>query len=84
LGLHRIGFTPVPRKINLHGRALAGLAVDFHVTGRLPDEAIDLAEAKTRALADILGREERLERLLQGGFIHACAGVGYRDHDVLA
>ena len=49
------------RQVDLHRRALAGLAVDLHVAAGLLDEAVDLREAEAGALADILGGEERLE-----------------------
>ena len=70
-------------KIDLHGRAFADLAVNPNMPGRLAHEAVDLAQAETGALADAFGREERLECALQGGGVHAAAGVGDRDHDVL-
>ena len=49
------------RQVDPDRRAVAGLAVDFHVAARLLDEAIDLAQAEAGALAGLLGREERLE-----------------------
>src|SRR5581483_11396269 len=46
--------------------------------------AVDLAEAETRALADLLGREERLERALDHIRTHAFAGIGDREFDIVA
>jgi hypothetical protein len=51
---------------------------------RLPHEAIDHGEAEPRALADLLRGEERLEHLFQHLAGHADAGIGDRDHHVLA
>ena len=51
---------------------------------RLAHEAIDLAEAEPGALAGRLGGEERLESALQRVLLMPAAGVGDRDHDVLA
>ena len=53
------------RQVDLHRRAFADLAVDPHMAGRLPHEAVDLAQAEPGALADLLGGEERLEGALQ-------------------
>ena len=50
----------------------------------LPGEAVDLAEAEPGALADRLGREERLEDLGEDGGRHALAGVADADHGVVA
>ena len=72
------------RQVDLHGRALAGLAVDLHVPARLLDEAVDLREAEARAVAHILGREEGLERLGQHLAAHPGAGVADAQHDILA
>ena len=50
----------------------------------LLDEAVDLRQAEPRAVADILGRVERLEGMGLNLLGHARAGVGDGDHDVLA
>ena len=52
-----------PRQVDLDRRAVADLAVDLHVAAGLLDEAVDLREPEAGAVADVLGGEERLERL---------------------
>src|ERR1700722_19104893 len=52
-------------KINLYRRPLSNFGVDLHVAAALLDEAVNLAEAKSRALAHGLGREERFEGLVE-------------------
>ena len=51
---------------------------------RLPDEAVDLAQAKAGALADLLGGEERLEHPLHRLLVHPVAAVGDGDGHVMA
>src|SRR3546814_12854982 len=46
-------------------------------------KAINHAEAKARALALRLRREERLEHTIDDGRIDTGPGVAHRDHDVL-
>src|SRR5690242_5016191 len=55
-----------PRKVDFDRRTLSELEIDFHMTGGLLDDAIDLAEAEARALADRLGGEKGLERSAHG------------------
>ena len=62
--------TAMARQINLDGGALAQLAVDFHVPGRLPDEAIHLAQPEAGSPADFLCGEEGLERLVERCLFH--------------
>jgi hypothetical protein len=54
------------------------------VPARLLDEAVDHGEAKPRALADLLGGEEGLERARHRLLAHPTAGVGHADRDILA
>jgi hypothetical protein len=49
-------------QIDFDGRAFALLTVNLDMTARLLDEAVDLGEAKARALSDVFGRKERIER----------------------
>ncbi len=53
------------RQIEPDDCAVADLGVDRRVAAGLLDEAVDHAEAKPGALADVLGGEERLERARQ-------------------
>ena len=50
---------------------------------RLSDKAVDLAEPKSAALADLLGREERLEDPAHHLRRHAFAGIGDPNRDVI-
>ena len=65
-----------PRQIQLHAGALPQHAVDPHVATGLADEAVNLRQAQAGALADILGGEERIERLASTSAGHADAGIG--------
>ncbi len=78
------GLAAVAGQVELHGRALAHLAVDLAVAIGLPGEAVDHRQAKPRALADRLGGEERVEGALDHLGRHAGTGVGDADADVLA
>src|SRR3546814_2598763 len=71
------------RKIELHRRPLPHLAVDADMAAGLLGKAINHAEAKARALALRLRREERLEHTIDDGRIDTGPGVAHRDHDVL-
>src|ERR1700722_2915541 len=48
------------RQINLHRRALTDFAINSYMAAGLLDEAIDLRQAQTGSMTDILGGEERL------------------------
>src|SRR3546814_112847 len=63
-------------------RTGSGLARDPHMTARLVDEAMDLAESQPAAPADVLRREERFERPPQHLRRHAGAGVGDAGLDI--
>src|SRR4051812_15830203 len=69
------GAADQPRQVKLHRGAPARLAVDLDVAARLLDEAVDLREAEPGALADPLGREERLERAVDDALRHTGSGV---------
>ena len=49
------------REVHLHGRALAGLAVDLDMPAGLLHETINLAQAQPGPVSQFFGREERLE-----------------------
>src|ERR1700733_10987824 len=70
-------------KIDLDRRALSDFRVDLHMASALLDEAIDLAEAQSRALADRLGCEERLEGLVERRGGHSDAGIGNANGNIL-
>ena len=52
-----------PRQIEREGRALPDLALNRNVAAGLLGKAVDLGQPEARALADLLGGEERLEDL---------------------
>ena len=62
----------------------ADLGIDPHLAAGLPGEAVDHRQAEAGALADRLGREERIERLRDHIRRHAGAGVGDAERDILA
>ena len=72
------------RQVDRHGRALADLTFDPDLAARLVGETENLAEAEAGALADLLGREEGLERALLDLGGHAAAGVGHLDAQIFA
>ena len=82
LGLGHLAL--VPRQIELHRGALAGLGFDRDVPAGLLDEAIDLAQPQPRSLAQRLGGEERLERAITHRCGHSRAAVAHRDADIVA
>ena len=63
---------------------MPGLAVDLDVPARLLDEAVDHAEAEAGALADLLGREERLEGAVDDLGRHAGRPIGDEQGNVVA
>ena len=64
------------RQVDAHRRALADLGIDPDLPARLAREAIDHRQAQPGALAERLGREERLERL--GDDLRASCRCRYR------
>ena len=82
--LDLLGIADQPRQIDLHRRAGARLAVDLDMALRLLDEAIDLAEPEPGAFAGRFGGEKRIERARRHVGRHADAGIGDREHDILA
>ena len=71
------------RQIEAEGRAVALFAVDLDVSARLLDEAVDHAQAEPGALADFLGREERLEHPVDDIGPNSDSGIADRDHHVI-
>src|SRR5690348_7385070 len=72
-----------PRQIEPHRRAMALLAVEPHMSARLLDEAVHLAEAKAGALSNVLRGVEWLEGVRLDLARHARAGVADRHDDIL-
>ena len=68
------------RQVELEGGALADLAVHPDESTALLDDAVHGGEPQPRALAFLLGREERLEHVGLGFFAHPNAGVRDREH----
>ena len=50
-------------QVQLHRRAASELAMDLHIAVNCLRETIDLTEPELRSFADLLSREERIERL---------------------
>src|SRR3984885_339291 len=76
--------TKKPRQVDFHRGSLSDLAVDADMAARLLHEAIDLAETKAGAMANLLSRKERLEHAAHCVFSHPAAGIAHTHHDVLA
>jgi hypothetical protein len=72
------------RQVKPEGRANTRFSVDGDVTTRLLDEAIDLAQSQTGPLPHLLRGEERFEGMRGDVRVHAGAGIGDLDHDVVA
>jgi hypothetical protein len=71
-----VGGAGLSRQVDAEGRALARLGVDADVAAHLPDDAMARGQAEARALAQLLGREERLEQVRPDLVGHADSGVG--------
>src|SRR5439155_22996599 len=70
--------------VHLHRRSLAWLGVDLDVSARLLDEAINLRQAQSGTLADLLSREKGIKGLSQNLLGHSGAVVGDREEYILA
>src|SRR4030095_14440406 len=77
-GLPAFAHRPVNRQMDLDGGPEPDLAVDADVTAGLLDETIHHAQPEARALADLLGGEERIERPRQ--YLRRHSGSGIADH----
>src|SRR3546814_18395963 len=77
-------FRSVLGQVDREASALAGLALDEDVAVGLPDDAINGREPQSRAGADFLGREERLEDPVEILLRDTHAGVRDLDQDVVA
>ena len=64
-------------------RGIARLRVHIDEAAGLLDDAVDRGQAEARALADFLGREERLEDLVDDVGRNAGAGVAHLDQHVV-
>lgn len=67
-----------------HGRSLPRLGFDPEMAARLLAEVEDHAETKAAPGTRGLGGEERLHHALDQFRRHADAGIGHRQHDIVA
>src|ERR671918_392499 len=75
-GRGRLHFYPLyAREINDEGATASGSARHIDRARGIGDDAVNEREAEARALADLLGGEERLEDARERRFVHAGAGV---------
>jgi hypothetical protein len=74
----------VGRQQHAERRAQAGLGVDVDGAAGPGHDAVHGGQAEPGAAPLRLGREERLEQPVQGGPVHAHAGVGHPEPDVAA
>ena len=73
------------RQVDLEDSAHAGRALDTYIAAGLLDDAVNARKPESRAFADRLGREERLEDLSARLLVEAAAGVGEDNlHDASA
>jgi len=72
------------RQINAGRGALTQFALEGNRAAALPDDSVGRGQSQSSALSGTLGGEERLEEVAARGFGHSDAGVGQRDHHVLA
>ncbi len=74
----------IARQVNAEGGAHADLAVDDDRAARLLHDAVDRGKAEARALAHLLGREERIEDFLKMLGLDAGAGVAHLAEHIFA
>src|SRR5262249_8879908 len=70
-----IGLGAMPWQEDVERGALARLGIDIDEAAGLLDDAVDGGEPEARALADLLGRKERLEDLVADVGGNAGAGI---------
>ena len=70
-------------EVNIHGRSFTEIAMDFHVTARLLDEAVNLRKTKARGVPNVLRCKEGLKHPSKRLAVHAGSGVGHGQHDVM-
>ncbi len=73
----------VPRQEDVERGALVRFGVHIDEAAGLLDDAIDRRQAEAGALADFLGREERLEDLVDDLGRNSRAGVRDVDPDII-
>src|SRR4051812_48320571 len=71
-------------QIDLKRCSLVRLTIDRNVSAGLFDHPVDRCEPQARALALLLGCEERLEDASLDLRAHSVASVGYCNHDKFA
>src|SRR5260370_19310864 len=69
------------RQVNTEFGAFAGLAANGDLAVVVGDDPVHDRKPEPGPLADIFGREERLEDALHGHRVHAAAGIGDPDPD---
>src|SRR5207302_3146928 len=79
----RVVLGAMPRQENIERRALAFLRVDIDEAAGLLDDTVYGRKPETGALADFLGREERLEDLVDDIGRDSGAGIRYGDPHVI-
>ena len=79
----RVVLGAMPRQENIERRALAFLRVDIDEAAGLLDDTVHGRKPETGALADFLGREERLEDLVDDIGWDSGAGIRYGDPHVV-
>ena len=72
------------RQVDVERRAAAHLALHFDGAAALLHDAVHRGQAEARALAVLLGREERFEDARRRLRVHAGAGIADRHLDVVA
>ena len=80
---HSLQLGMMPRQEDVERGALIGFGIDIDEAAGLLDDAVHRRQAEPGALADFLGREERLENLVDDVGGDAGAGVGYVDPHVI-
>src|SRR5580693_768853 len=71
-----------PRQIDPEGRALPRFALNQDIAATLLDDAVHGRKSQSSTFSFLLGGEKWLEDAQLGFFVHALAGISYREHDV--
>ena len=71
------------RQIDLEGRTPAGLAIDPDKAIVLFYNAVNCGQAQSRAVADLLCGEKRLEDMFLGLFVYSAAGIAYSQYYIM-
>ena len=71
------------RQRDREGRARTRVGFDQHIPARLLDDAVNRRQAEARTRTDVLGREERLETMLEILLRNPDPAVGDIDHHIV-